>query len=240
MTKTSSRSRKLIPACIVQVLLLLTALPFASGLSVRAQKTVKAQSKAPASDHCKPAPKNASGQQPANAQTQMPGIPDTPVLDQDGKRLTFYTDLVKGKVVAINFIFTSCTTICPPLGATFAKIGALGGARFGEDFQLISISIDPVTDSPQRLKAWGQKFNAKPGWTIVTGEKQDIDKLVKALGGFSARIQDHSPMVLIINDRQGTMTRAYGLAPPSRLLEAIDGAGKGMTVDSLVQREEKK
>lgn len=173
------------------------------------------------------------------AEVDRPVIPDTPVVDQDGKRLNFYTDLVKGKVVAINFIFTTCTTICPPLGATFAKVGALGGAHFGTDFHLISISVDPTTDTPERLKAWAGQFNAKPGWTLVTGQKADINDLLKALGGFSASVRDHSPTVLIINDGQGTMTRAYGLAPPAKLLDVIEAAGKGMAADSMGRKEDK-
>ncbi|HKP14152.1 MAG TPA: SCO family protein, partial [Blastocatellia bacterium] len=178
--------------------------------------------------------------QPAPPPTARPAIPDTPVLDQDGRRLSFYSDLVKGKVVAINFIFTTCTTICPPLGATFAKVGELGGEHFGADFQLISISVDPTTDTPQRLKAWAAKFNAKPGWTLVTGRQQDIDALLKALGGFSASPRDHTPTVLIIGDSQGVMTRAYGLAPPAKLLSIIDAAGKGVAADASAHAKEEK
>src|SRR6185295_9494228 len=84
-------------------------------------------------------------------------IPDTVVYDQDGKKLHFYTDLVKGKTVAINFIFTTCATICPPLTATFRKVQQELGGRKGSDVQLISISVDPVTDVPERLKAFSAK-----------------------------------------------------------------------------------
>src|SRR5215213_4690342 len=70
-------------------------------------------------------------------------IPDVEVLDQDGQKLHFYTDLVKDRVVAINFIFTTCTTICPPLGATFARVQKDLGERAGREVQMISISVDP-------------------------------------------------------------------------------------------------
>lgn len=165
-------------------------------------------------------------------------IPDTPVLDQEGRRLNFYTDLVKGRSVAINFIFTTCTTICPPLAATFAKVQKLAGEKSGREFHLISISVDPATDTPPRLKAWSEKFKAAEGWTLVTGNKQDIDNLLKSLGGFSARIEDHSPTVLIGNDERGVWTRAYGLAPPAKLLEVIEGVVKGSITESA-RREEK-
>ncbi|MCI0490684.1 MAG: SCO family protein [Blastocatellia bacterium] len=158
-------------------------------------------------------------------------IPDIEVINQDGEKLNFYSDLVRGRVVVINFIFTTCTTICPPLTATFSQVQKLGGDRAGKDFYLISISVDPVTDTPQRLKAWGAKFKAKPGWTFVTGEKHNIDELLKSLGGFTAQIEDHSPLVLIGNDSKGVWTRTYGLAPPAKLLEIVEGAIKGTVKD---------
>ncbi|HVF45623.1 MAG TPA: SCO family protein, partial [Pyrinomonadaceae bacterium] len=116
-------------------------------------------------------------------------IPDVELLDQDGRKVRFYSDLVKGKVVAINFIFTTCTTICPPLGATFARVQRELGERAGRDVQLISISVDPATDTPERLKAWGQKFKAGGGWTLVTGAKPQVDELLRALGATFARVQ---------------------------------------------------
>lgn len=149
-------------------------------------------------------------------------IPDVQVIDQHGRRLHFYSDLVKGRVVAINFIFTTCTTICPPLGATFSMVQRMMGDRLGKQVILISISVDPVTDTPERLKQWGEKFNAQPGWSLITGDKPEIDKLLSALGGFAARKEDHSPTVLIGNEAAGAWTRAYGLAPAGKLVEIIE------------------
>lgn len=150
-------------------------------------------------------------------------IPDVPVVDQDGNDLRFYSDLVKGKVVAINFVFTTCTTICPPMGANFAKLQKILGERAGQDVHLISVSVDPSTDTPERMKAWGQKFGAGPGWTLVTGDRSEITRLLKALGVYTADINDHSPLVLVGNDAKGEWTRAYGLAAPAKVAELIDG-----------------
>ncbi|MGH9761684.1 MAG: SCO family protein, partial [Blastocatellia bacterium] len=154
-------------------------------------------------------------------------IPDTPVLDQDGKRLHFYTDLVKGKTVVIDFIFTTCTTICPPLTATLRKVQKDLGDRVGKDIWLISVTVDPATDIPPRLKDFASKFDVQPGWTFVTGAKPDLDKLLVALGGYTSNPTDHSPIILIGNDSAGYWTRTYGLAPPAKLKEMIgDAAGK--------------
>ena len=154
-------------------------------------------------------------------------IPDVKVLDQHGNALRFYTDLIKDKTVAINFIFTNCTTICPPLAATFARLQREMGDKIGKDVHLISISVDPVTDTPERLKAWGAKFKAGPGWTFVTGEKQEMDKLLNALGAAVAKREDHTPAMLVGNDRNGVWTRAYGLAKVNQIMTVIDNVTAG-------------
>ncbi len=154
-------------------------------------------------------------------------IPDTIVYDQDGKKLRFYSDLIKGKTVAINFIFTTCTTICPPLTATFRKVQQELGARVGRDIQMISVSVDPTTDVPERLKSFSAKFNAGPGWTFVTGDKQEINLLLKALGTNVGDKNDHSPMMLVGNESTAYWTRTYGLASVSTIVKVItDAAGK--------------
>ncbi|HJS23569.1 MAG TPA: SCO family protein [Pyrinomonadaceae bacterium] len=160
-------------------------------------------------------------------------IPDIELLDQNGGKIHFYTDLVKGQTVVINFIFTTCTTICPPLGATFARVQKQLGDKVGRDVRFISISVDPATDTPERLKAWGAKFHAGEGWTFVTGNKPQVDELLRALGASSARREDHSPTVLIGNDAHGIWTRTYGLANTSQLVQIINDAmaGKSATAE---------
>jgi cytochrome oxidase Cu insertion factor (SCO1/SenC/PrrC family) len=157
-------------------------------------------------------------------------IPEVELLDQEGRKVSFYRDLVKGKIVAINFIFTTCTTICPPMGATFARVQKELGNR---DAHFISVSVDPVTDTPERLKAWSAKFKAGPRWTLVTGDKQKIDELLRALAASTARPEEHSPTMIIGNDALGQWTRAYGLAKPSQIIEIIDRAAKGLLEPDL-------
>jgi cytochrome oxidase Cu insertion factor (SCO1/SenC/PrrC family) len=166
-------------------------------------------------------------------------IPDVEVLDQDGNALHFYSDLIKDKTVAINFIFTNCTTICPPLAATFARVQKEMGDKVGKDVHLISISVDPLTDTPERLKAWGAKFKAGPGWSFITGEKQEMDKLLTALGAAVAKREDHTPAVIIGNDAKGVWTRAYGLATPSRIVGLITQVMAGAVDESSTSVEAK-
>jgi len=149
-------------------------------------------------------------------------IPDVTLLDQDGEEVHFYTDLVEDRVVVVNFVFTTCTTICPPMGANFAKLQRLLGDRAGSEVEMISISVDPAVDTPGRLREWGDRFGRQEGWTLVTGAKPDVDRLLKALEVFTPDKDDHSPIVLLGDDAQGRWTRAYGLAPPAQLAGMVD------------------
>ena len=150
-------------------------------------------------------------------------IPNARLYDQNGKQLYFYNDLIKGKTVAINFIFTTCTASCPPLTATFRRVQQ-DAAQRGLPVQLISISVDPTVDTPERLQAFAQKFNAGPGWTFVTGDKAEISAVLKGLGAPVADKNDHTPMIMIGNDALDYWTRAYGLSSPVKLVDLIADA----------------
>lgn len=171
-----------------------------------------------------------------NVSGKSMNIPDIEVLDQDGQTRHFYSDLIKGKTVAINFIFTNCTTICPPLGATFARVQRELGDK---DVHFISVSVDPLTDTPERLKAWGAKFKAGAGWTFVTGNKPEIDQLLRALGASAARREDHTPSVVIGNDSLNVWTRTFGLAKTTQMVSLIESVLAGR-VDEPIAKESTK
>ncbi len=180
---------------------------------------------------------NAGSNAPGSARKMV--IPEVEVLDQNGNALHFYSDLIKGKTVVINFIFTNCTTICPPLGATFARVQKEMGNKVGKDVHFISISVDPLTDTPERLKAWGAKFKAGAGWTFVTGNKEQIDNLLYALGASVSRREDHSPTVIVGNDLKGVWTRTYGLASSAQMVELIMDVIEGKVDESLTKEKAK-
>jgi cytochrome oxidase Cu insertion factor (SCO1/SenC/PrrC family) len=152
-------------------------------------------------------------------------IPDAQVLDQNGKQLNFYSDLIKGKTVAINFVFTTCTAICPSLTATFRRVQQDAAAR-GVDVRLISVSVDPTTDTPERLNDYAAKFKAGPNWTFVTGDKARIDSVLSGLGAAVSNKNDHTPMILIGNDSSDYWTRAYGLTSPTKIVDILADATK--------------
>jgi YVTN family beta-propeller protein len=176
---------------------------------------------------------------PVYASGRKMSIPDVAVLDQDGRELHFYRDLIKDKTVAINFIFTNCTTICPPLAATFARVQKEMGDKVGKDVHFISISVDPLTDTPERLKAWGAKFKAGAGWTFVTGNKEEMDKLLNALGAAVSKREDHTPAMIIGNDAKGVWTRTYGLAKTGQIVGLILDVMAGKAEETSANEEAK-
>jgi protein SCO1/2 len=164
-------------------------------------------------------PRAQEAQKPAAAQ---PRIPDVNCLDQNGKKLRFNTDLVKGKVVVISFIYTSCTYLCARIGESTARLQKALGDRVGRDVYLISVSTDPVTDTPEKLKSWATRLKAKDGWTLVTGEKAEMDQLLRVLTGDATGNKTHSPVLLIGNEAKNVWTESYAFESLARLIEQID------------------
>lgn len=159
----------------------------------------------------------------ATATAPIPdSIPDVRVTTQDGTTVNFYSDLIKGNVVAVNFVFTSCSTVCPPMGAIFGKLQAQRA-----DAHLVSVSIDPEADTPAKLKAWSRKFGARPGWTLVTGQKADIVRILKAMNAYSPDFANHQPVTLLGNDATGTWKRAYGFTSAAKLAAMLVELEKG-------------
>jgi protein SCO1 len=147
---------------------------------------------------------------------------DMPLVDQNGAEHRFYTDLIKGKVIIINTIFTSCKDSCPMLTANFARMQEWLGARLNTDVRMLSISVDPETDTPQRLKAYADTFKARPGWYFLTGRKENISLILQKLGQYAGVREDHSNIFLIGNDRTGLWKKAFGMAAPEKLIETLD------------------
>jgi protein SCO1/2 len=142
-------------------------------------------------------------------------IPDAELVNQRGEKVHFYSDLVKGRVVVIQSIFTTCTTLCPLLGSAFSHVQD----TLGRDVHLISVSVDPAADTPERLKAWGARYHAGPNWTMVTGSKSEVDRVLRALKFYTSDKLSHTALVLVGNDATGRWARTSGLVPAARIAE---------------------
>ena len=151
-------------------------------------------------------------------------IPDVVLTDENGRQIRVYDDLVKDRVVAMNFIFTTCPTICQPMSATFSQLESMLGSR---PVRLVSVSVDPGTDTPQRLAEWKARFHGGRSWTLLTGPLPEIDRLRKALGVYTPDRFSHSPTTVVIDDSIGRSTRISGLAPARAIMGAIDSLSGG-------------
>jgi len=109
-------------------------------------------------------------------------LSDIEVTTHEGKRVRFYEDLIKGKVVSINFIYTRCFDSCPAETAKLREVYDRLGDGVGRDIFMYSISVDPEHDTPETLSAFAQKFKVGPGWTFLTAELSDVERIEKHFG----------------------------------------------------------
>jgi protein SCO1 len=185
----------------------------------------------PGSAPCQTVPNNSTQDNSAQAERGSAGQGEDPaqkyftdvvLINQNGQRMRFYSDLLKGKIVIINTFFTTCTSVCPPMSKNLEKIQSWLGDRLGKDVHIISISVDPTTDTPPRLKDYAQKYNAKPGWFFLTGKNEAAGFALRKLGQFVESKDDHSTIIIIGNLRTGLWKKAMGLAKPDDLIKVLE------------------
>ena len=152
-------------------------------------------------------------------------FPNFELTTQDGVKVRFYDDLLKGKSVALNVFYTSCKDECPLETATLAQLQRLIGARAGKDIFFYSISIDPETDTPAVMKAYAEKFDGGPGWLFLTGNAKEIRVIARKLGLTRSRDRDtrdgHSPILMIGNEPTGQWMRNSAVDNPTFLAATL-------------------
>lgn len=149
-------------------------------------------------------------------------ISDVVLRDQDGRTVRFYSDLIKDKVIVLSFFYTSCAYTCQIQGRVFSQLQLLLRERLGKSVFLILVTNDPLKDDPQRLQAWGERYKRKSGWTLVTGEKVEVNKLLLGFTGNRAGGGPHLPSIFIGNDKTGVWSSAVGIFDAAELLKVID------------------
>jgi protein SCO1/2 len=147
---------------------------------------------------------------------------DTILVNQDGKELRFYSDLLKGRVVIINTFFTSCTSVCPPMTRTLERIQEWLGDRMGKDVFILSLSVDPLVDTPPKLKVFADSYHAKPGWHFLAGSKENVQLVLRKIGQFVEARDNHSTVLILGNERTGLWKKAFGLAKASDLIGVVE------------------
>ena len=154
-------------------------------------------------------------------------LPNVPLVTHEGRAVSFYDDLIRGKVVAINMMYAECEGICPLATSNLVRVQELLGARVGRDLFMYSLTLQPELDTPQRLKEYAEMHDVKPGWLFLTGARADIQQLRYCLGFFDLNpVVDgdratHTGMVRIGNDVYGRWTTSPALTSPEQIVATI-------------------
>jgi protein SCO1/2 len=152
-------------------------------------------------------------------------FPDVTLVTQDGRRVRFYSDLLRDKVVLINFIFTRCKDLCPRTTMNLRRVQEQLGDTVGRSVYLVSISVDPVNDTPAVLKAYAERAGAPIGWDFLTGEQEDIELIRRKLGVFDREEDDnptlHTGMLVYGNEPRGKWNAINAMALPDLIVRGV-------------------
>jgi protein SCO1 len=150
------------------------------------------------------------------------------VKTHDGRTLRFYDDVMKGKILLINFFFTECDAICPLTTENLVQVQELLGPRVGDEIRMVSITLQPEHDTPEVLAAYAKTYGVGPGWLFLTGKKADIDLLRHRLGFVdSDPVEDADPeqhigTVRIANEPMHRWAMSPSLLNPPAIVRAVD------------------
>jgi protein SCO1 len=147
---------------------------------------------------------------------------DVVLTNQNGEKMRLYSDLLKGRVVVIHSFFSTCQGSCLPLIRNMRSVQTALGDKVGSEVYLISISVDPTMDTPERLKKFARDNGAKPGWLFLSGDKTNVEFALKKLGQFVDQKENHLNIFIIGNERTGLWKKAFGLAKSDELIKVVE------------------
>jgi protein SCO1 len=149
------------------------------------------------------------------------------VTTHDGRTLRFYDDVMKGKILLINFFFTDCDAICPLMTENLARVQELLAPRIGRDIFMVSITLQPEHDTPEVLAAYARSYGVGPGWLFLTGKGADIELLRHRLGfvdsdpAQDADPEQHIGTVRIANEPLHRWAMSPALVNPAALIRTV-------------------
>jgi protein SCO1/2 len=187
-----------------------------AGLSAALLAAEAAAGESPAADHCAQAAKPS----PFRRSEARYELPDVPLRDQAGRPFALRELSAAPGPVAVNFIFTTCTTICPVMSATFAQMRReLGKDAAG--VRMVSISIDPEHDTPDVLARYAERCDAPPEWTFLTGGPGDIERVLRAFDVWTPTKTSHRPVTLVLRPERPEWVRLEGLGSGTALAAEV-------------------
>jgi protein SCO1 len=144
------------------------------------------------------------------------------MINRDGRTIDFATDAAGDRIVVIDFIYTNCRTLCPLASATFKLLQDRLGDRLGRDVRLISLSLDPSSDTPERLKDFSDNFDPAPGWLWLTGRREAMDSALQGLGVTPSGFKEHAPLILVGDVKFGRWTQLNALPSAAQIEQEVD------------------
>lgn len=172
-----------------------------------------------------PAPRASTGTRDPRAY-----FTDTELVTQDGRKVRFYSDVLKDRVAVVNVIYTNCKDACPLITRQLVQVRDELSDLFGRKVFFVSITSDPHRDTPAAMKRFARKHNADvAGWTFLTGSEESVRRILKRLGALPADIEDHITALYILDVDNKRMRRMLPNLPPRAIAEAariIAGAEK--------------
>jgi protein SCO1/2 len=150
-------------------------------------------------------------------------VTDTPLVDQDGRRLRFKSEVLADRIVIIGFVYTSCTTVCPVTSQIMAQAQTRLGERAARDVAFVTVTVDPVRDRPAVLKAHAERIGAN--WRWLTGAKPQVDEVLRGFGAWTANFVDHPPLIMVGDAKSGRWLRFFGFPDPDQLVAAVGELG---------------
>lgn len=163
----------------------------------------------------------------ANKDLRSHALPDLPVVTHEGKRVRFYSDLIEGKIVLINFMYSTCKGICPGMTTNLKNVYRALGDRVGRDVFMYSITLQPEKDTAERLRSYVKARGIGDGWYFLTGEAFDLDQIRKRLGFYDPNPEvdedraQHTGMLRVGNDARQRWTMCPALAEPSAIVRSV-------------------
>ncbi|HEX9022450.1 MAG TPA: SCO family protein [Geobacteraceae bacterium] len=152
-------------------------------------------------------------------------VPDVVLVNQDGAKVRFKSYIETDRPVILDFIYGTCTTICPILSAGYYSLQK----KLGPDVlkaRLVSITIDPENDTPKVMKEYLTRYRARPGWDFLTGSRADIDRVMRSFDAYIPDKMSHYQLTLIRSPKDGRWARIKELISGSDLLAEYREAQK--------------
>lgn len=158
----------------------------------------------------------------ADFQERRVDLPDLKFIDHEGRPVSFNEDLAEGHLLVVNFNYTTCESICPVGNQIMALVDRRLEGRAGRPVRLVSIAIDPATDTPEKLREARAAFEASGRWFWLTGGRSAIDAILSAFDAQVYDIELHDPVFLVGDPAKGRFVKSLSMPDPDELLLAIE------------------